>query len=320
VDFSSYDHVIIGNTFNLDNTAVPMVMANKNTENIYANGNIRSPPGTNYQGNINQNDLPYWYSDRKPSGQCTTPEAIFLLSVTTGSAVATWTTIPGAKSYDIRYKSSISSTWISQTGISVTNLTLPSLSPSAIYDIQLRAICSQTSSSSFSVNTQFKTRSLATPKPTSSPTLPPTPSPIPSVDISNSHTIFSNVAVNSDFWNNLSTNGLFLYNYNDGGSHKSSLYAQLQPYGKVHFESRGADLTDLTGLNEVRFFIRGITTGTIRMKVNSRSAHFSVDQAWHEHSFDYSFWLQGSDVSTVLFENIGTGPVTLLLDDIRFVP
>lgn len=138
----------------------------------------------------------------------------------------------------------------------------------------------------------------------------------PLVDITKSYTIFANNQMNDDFWTDRSANGFFLYHFSDGGSHKSCIYAQLEPQGKLHFEVNGADLTDQ---NELRFFIRTMTAdATLRMKVNGISGHIRPHEEWHEHTFPFHVFMMGKDVKSIMFENISNQPVTVLFDDIRF--
>lgn len=204
VDKSSHDHVIAFNTFNIATTNVPMVSANRNTENIHVTDNTRSPSGSNYAGRmVKDGSMPDWYAEDAPI-----------------------------------------------------------------------------------------------------------------VNIAESYTIYANNKVNDVFWNDRSANGFFLYHHNDGASHQSAIYAQLEPNGKVHFEANGADLT---GLTEFRFFIRSTTPGTtLRLKVNGISGHIRPSAQWRDHTFAFKFFMKGKDIKSVMFENISGKPVSLLFDDIRF--
>lgn len=204
VDKSAHDHVIAFNTFKISSTNVPMVRANRNTENIHVSDNTRSPAGTEYAGRIiNDGTMPSWYSEGAPI-----------------------------------------------------------------------------------------------------------------VDITESYTVYANNQVNDVFWYDRSANGFILYHHNDGSSHQSSIYAQLEPNGKIHFETNGADLT---GLEELRFFIRTITPGTtLRLKINGIAGHIRPSEEWHDHTFAFKFFLAGKDIKSIMFENISGKPVSILLDDIRF--
>lgn len=136
------------------------------------------------------------------------------------------------------------------------------------------------------------------------------------MDMTPSYTIFSNKRVNGEYWINHSSGGFFLYDFNDGGAHQSSIYAQLEVDGKVYFESHGADLT---GLKELRFFVRSMTPDTmIRMKVNGIAGQFRPDEEWIDHSLPFALFIDAKDVNTIMFENTSAHPVTLLFDDIRF--
>lgn len=136
------------------------------------------------------------------------------------------------------------------------------------------------------------------------------------VDVKKSYTIYANNKVNDVFWHDRSANGFILYHHSDGGSHQSAIYAQLEPNGKVHFEANGADLT---GLNEVRFFVRSTTPDTtLRLKVNGISGHIRPDEEWHDHTFPFWLFMKGKEVKSIMFENISDKQVSLLFDDIRF--
>ncbi len=55
-ELSSYDHVIHGNTFNMDNTTTPIILVGKRNQGDYhAFNNIRNPSGTLYQYDTNDN-------------------------------------------------------------------------------------------------------------------------------------------------------------------------------------------------------------------------------------------------------------------------
>lgn len=139
----------------------------------------------------------------------------------------------------------------------------------------------------------------------------------PKTDISESYAIYANTAVNTDYWKNDSTGGFFLYNFNDGAAHQSCAFAQLQDQGKVHFEADGADLT---GLRELRFFVRAMSPDVkFRMKVNGISGTVNAGLDWIEHSLFFGIFMKGEDVQTVMFENTSGEQITLLFDDIRFV-
>mmetsp|Transcript_20420 Transcript_20420/g.33822 ORF Transcript_20420/g.33822 Transcript_20420/m.33822 type:complete len:488 (-) Transcript_20420:111-1574(-) len=224
VDKSSYDHVIIDNTFNFDDGSSPMVRANKNTQSIYVTDNVRNPKGTNYGGSIIQNRMPDWYTARIES-------------------------------------------------------TAATLAP--------------------------------TPAPTPRPTQPP-------IDMTKSYTIYANWAVTTDFWADNSSNGDFDVSYNDGGSHRSTYSATLQPGGKVQFDAAGADLT---GLSELRFFIRSFADDvSLRLKVNGVAGKITAHKDWRDHVFNFSWWVPGAKVTSISFENRNNFPVSVLFDDIRFTP
>jgi hypothetical protein len=138
-------------------------------------------------------------------------------------------------------------------------------------------------------------------------------SPMPGVVIGSSHIIFANGTFNRADWKDLSTDGYILYNYNDQASHPSTLYARLKPFGIVHFQASGAGPSRV---NKIRFFVRGMTPGEIRVRVNSTYADFTMFQEWRSYSFAFSFTVEGSSMNTVRFENRGAAPARFLLDDV----
>ena len=185
VENSSHDHVILGNTFNLDTSTVLMVQANKDTANIHVQGNIRNPQaGTNYGGLVNQTGLPSWYFDVGAPTRCETPNVAILPDVTASSATVVWATIAGFNAYNLQYKQGTSTTWTSRAGLSGTSLILTSLLAGTIYDVQVQAVCSTTVSSRFSLSAQFQTKVASTPNPTPVPMHSPTPAPTTSRPVS----------------------------------------------------------------------------------------------------------------------------------------
>jgi hypothetical protein len=183
-----------------------------------------------------------------------------------------------------------------------------------MYTAEVQAVCTGGVAAPWSTVSVFVTLGNTAPA-TKPPT--PAPTPAPEVDITKSYTIYANWRVTPDFWADSSSNGDFQVSYNDGGSHRSTYYGRMQPGGKVRFESTGADLT---GLTEMRFFVRSLAEGTnLRLRVNKVAGTFTAGEKWRHHAFNFSYWVSGADVTSVEFENINDSPVTILFDDIRFV-
>lgn len=123
--------------------------------------------------------------------------------------------------------------------------------------------------------------------------------------------------MNGDFWKDESENGSFYDSYNDGGSHRSSFFAELQPRGMVKFVTNTADLS---GLREVRFFVRSLGSPVgLRLRVNGVAGAITAGEEWRDHTFNFSYWVSGSDVTSISFENRNDSVVKILLDDIRFM-
>ncbi len=87
---------------------------------------------------------------------CNAPIGLTTSSITSNSANISWSSATGANSYDIEYKATISSTWISvATGTTSTSANLSGLAAATSYDWRVRSNCSS-GSSSFS-SAQFTT-------------------------------------------------------------------------------------------------------------------------------------------------------------------
>jgi hypothetical protein len=83
---------------------------------------------------------------------CGDPTGLTATNITTNSATVSWSAVSGANNYDVDYKTSASSTWISAvTGTSSLSANLSDLTASTSYDWRVRANCSS-SSSNYSQN------------------------------------------------------------------------------------------------------------------------------------------------------------------------
>jgi hypothetical protein len=87
---------------------------------------------------------------------CGIPTGLTSTAITASAATVTWAAVSGAVSYDVDYKLSTSSTWVS-TGAATasTSKTITGLTASATYDWRVRANCSGASSTY--VSAQFTT-------------------------------------------------------------------------------------------------------------------------------------------------------------------
>ncbi|MEZ4756518.1 MAG: fibronectin type III domain-containing protein [Flavobacteriales bacterium] len=72
---------------------------------------------------------------------CTMPESIDVNNITHESALVTWASVPGAISYDLRYKLSSGSEWTVLVGFTTTSHTLSGLLAVTEYDVQVRSVC-----------------------------------------------------------------------------------------------------------------------------------------------------------------------------------
>lgn len=88
---------------------------------------------------------------------CYVPKNVTLSNITTTGVTFSWTTPYNALNYDLEYKLSTSSTWISAaTRTSATSVSLAGLTAATLYDYRLRSNCSATSSSTYATG-QFTT-------------------------------------------------------------------------------------------------------------------------------------------------------------------
>lgn len=86
---------------------------------------------------------------------CNTPGGLSASSITASGATLNWTAVSGAGSYNVRYKSTSSTTWTNTT--SATNSkSISGLTASTTYEFQVQTVCSG-SSSSYSASSNFTT-------------------------------------------------------------------------------------------------------------------------------------------------------------------
>ena len=87
---------------------------------------------------------------------CGTPTGLTYSSVTTTSVNVGWSTVSGATSYTLQWKSSSSSTWNTISGITTTSRSLTGLTAATSYQFQVQTVCSA-GSSSYSAAASFTT-------------------------------------------------------------------------------------------------------------------------------------------------------------------
>lgn len=91
---------------------------------------------------------------------CNVPTGLNITSITSGGATLNWSST-GAVSYNLRYKPTKSSTWITAS-TSSTSFGINNLSTATTYEFQIASVCSSTSSSAFSSSATFTTLASAT--------------------------------------------------------------------------------------------------------------------------------------------------------------
>ncbi len=101
-----------------------------------------------------------WLLTNSRSTACNAPAGLNTSSITVSSANISWGSVTGANNYDVEYKATSSSTWISVvSGTTSTSASLSGLASSTSYDWRVRSNCTSGSSSFSSI--QFTT--LASP-------------------------------------------------------------------------------------------------------------------------------------------------------------
>ncbi|MBT0607866.1 S8 family serine peptidase [Aequorivita echinoideorum] len=90
--------------------------------------------------------------------QAITPSDVNVSGVGSNSAIVQWDAVAGA-TYDVRYRPTGSSTWITQAASS-TSSTLNGLNPETGYEVQVRSKCNDGSTSTYSASVNFTTTSV----------------------------------------------------------------------------------------------------------------------------------------------------------------
>jgi cyanophycinase-like exopeptidase len=86
-----------------------------------------------------------------PPSSCATPANLNSSSVTTNSATITWSST-GAVNYTVKYKVSTSSTWTTLSATTSTSVNLSGLTANALYNVEVIANCSGSSSNAAALN------------------------------------------------------------------------------------------------------------------------------------------------------------------------
>lgn len=92
-------------------------------------------------------------------GGCSTPAGLASSSITSTSATVSWGAVSGAVSYNLQYKISSSATWTTVSGITATSYNLTGLTASTVYNYQVQAVCSGSTTSAYSAASSFTTLS-----------------------------------------------------------------------------------------------------------------------------------------------------------------
>ncbi|NII29842.1 T9SS type A sorting domain-containing protein [Pseudoflavitalea sp. X16] len=136
-----------GNTF-------PIVLlastANDGTETITVPNNVTTQARVKIEavGNIfyDISNTNFTISGTPPT--CTAPAGLASSAITGTSATVSWTTVSGANSYDVDYKTTAASTWTNAaTATTSTSVNLSGLTAATTYDWRVRANCASGSSS-----------------------------------------------------------------------------------------------------------------------------------------------------------------------------
>lgn len=86
---------------------------------------------------------------------CNTPTGLTVSNITSSSAIARWTAVSGALSYNLQYKQNSSSTW-SNFNTSATTITFGGLAANTTYNLRVQTVCSG-GNSNFSPIVNFTT-------------------------------------------------------------------------------------------------------------------------------------------------------------------
>lgn len=91
-----------------------------------------------------------------PAPPCNVPTGLSSASITSNSAILSWTAFAGASSYTIQYRVVGAASWVSSSS-AVTSNSLSGLTPNSNYEFQVKSVCSVSNSSAFSSSSTFST-------------------------------------------------------------------------------------------------------------------------------------------------------------------
>ncbi len=89
-------------------------------------------------------------------GSCGTPASLTASSITNTSATVSWAAVPGAVTYNLQWKASLSATWTTVSGITTTSRGLTGLTAGTAYQFQVQTVCSG-GTSAYSAPSSFTT-------------------------------------------------------------------------------------------------------------------------------------------------------------------
>ena len=94
-------------------------------------------------------------------GVCGVPSALGSASITSSSAVLSWTAVSGANAYNLQWKTSAGTTFTTVSNLITNSYTLSGLAPSTSYDFQVQAVCGS-ATSAYSALASFTTSANTT--------------------------------------------------------------------------------------------------------------------------------------------------------------
>lgn len=96
-----------------------------------------------------------------PAITCPVPTGLTVASITSSSALLSWSTVTGAGSYSVQYRIAGTSAWSYITTTS-TSVSITGLTPGSAYQYQVQAICSSSDSSGYITSPVFTTLNIST--------------------------------------------------------------------------------------------------------------------------------------------------------------
>lgn len=92
----------------------------------------------------------------EPAGTCSVPSGLSASSLTTTSALLSWSAVSSAGSYNLQWKPASSTTWTTINAITTTSFTLNGLSAGISYNYRVQSVCG-TTTSAYSASGTFTT-------------------------------------------------------------------------------------------------------------------------------------------------------------------